>query len=270
MRNYAASRYKSSVALFWIKKAFFDFWDNFLAIILLNLGFIAVGTVPFVIAPQFQAAGPLLAIFALLAGIALVFVYATAVAMIARDISNYEGLAWGLILEYLRETWATGVLYAALTVGSFFLLTIAFPTYASMDNFIGAVALALLFWAAVIWYLGLQFYLPVRSRLDTNVKKILKKCFIVFFDNPLYAVGSAVGFAFVLGISVFTAFLVPGPAGAFVWLQSGFKLRLLKYDHLEENPEADRRRIPWDRLLVEDRERIGKRTLRGMIFPWKE
>jgi hypothetical protein len=44
---------------------------------------------------------------------------------------------------------------------------------------------------------------------------------------------------------------------------------MYKYDYLEKNP-GDRRRIPWDALLVEDRERVGKRTLKGMIFPWKE
>jgi hypothetical protein len=29
-------------------------------------------------------------------------------------------------------------------------------------------------------------------------------------------------------------------------------------------------RVPWDALLAEDREQVGVRTLRGMIFPWKE
>ena len=48
------------------------------------------------------------------------------------------------------------------------------------------------------------------------------------------------------------------------------KLRLYKYDYLEENPDAKRNDIPWDALLIDERERVGKRTLRGMIFPWKE
>jgi hypothetical protein len=44
----------------------------------------------------------------------------------------------------------------------------------------------------------------------------------------------------------------------------------MKYDYLEENPRADRKHIPWETLLREERERVGKRTLKGMIFPWKE
>ncbi|MFP4373416.1 MAG: hypothetical protein ACLFPO_03725 [Spirochaetaceae bacterium] len=258
------------MALFWIKKAFFDFWDHFLAVILLNLGFIAVAAIAFVLAPEIQPAAPVLGVIILLAGVALLFVYGAAVAMSARDITDYHSLQWSSMLEYLRELWPAGLVYAAMMIGSLFLLTIAIPTYAAMNNLFGTAALALLFWAAVIWYAGLQFFLPVRTRLDRNFKKIIKKSFLVLFDNPLYALGSAVGFVLIVGVSVFTAFLLPGPAGAVIWLQAGFKLRLLKYDYLEEHPDADRRRIPWDRLLVDDRERVGKRTFKGMIFPWKE
>ena len=258
------------MALFWIKKAFFDFWDHFLLTILLNLGFIAVGTVAFVLAPQIQAAGTVAAVIVLVIGVGLLFVYAGAVAMIARDISDYKNPTWRSLLEYVQVIWPSALLYAAMMVGSFVLLTVAIPVYAGMDNLLGTAALALLFWAAVLWYLGLQFFFPVRSRLDTKLKKVIKKSFIVLFDNPLYTLASAFGIVFITVISVFTAFLLPGPAGAIIWLQCGFKLRLLKYDYLEEHPDADRRHIPWDRLLIEDRERVGKRTFKGMIFPWKE
>lgn len=258
------------MALFWIKKAFFDFWDNFIATILLNLGFIALGAVPFVLAPEVQAVSPVLGVLILLIGVVLLFVYGAAVAMLARDIVDYRSTSWSSLVAYLREMWPVGFLLGGMVVGSLFLLSVAIPTYAGMNNLLGAGALALLFWAAVIWYVGLQFFLPVRSRLDTNFKKILKKSFIIVFDNPLYALGSGIGFVLVTILSVFTAFLLPGPGGALIWLQAGFKLRLLKYDYLEEHPDAERRRIPWDRLLVEDRERVGKRTLKGMIFPWKE
>jgi uncharacterized membrane protein YesL len=258
------------VTLFWIKKAFFDWWDNFLLSILLNLGFIAVASIAFALAPRFQSTSPLFGLLVLIFGVAMLFVYGAGVAMVARDIADYRTPGWNTIIEYIRATWGTGLLYGAMLVGSFVLLSVALPTYAGMNNLLGAVALALLFWAAIIWYVGLQFYLPVRSRLDTNIKKIIKKSFIVLFDNPLYAIASALGFTAITVLSVFTAFLLPGPAGALIWLQSGFKLRMLKYDYLEEHPDADRKHIPWDRLLVEDRERVGKRTLKGMIFPWKE
>ncbi len=258
------------MTLFWIKKAFFDFWDHFLVAIILNLGFIAVATVAFVIAPQIQGAGTALALIVLFIGIGLLFVYAGAVAMVARDISKYRNPSPASVLAYAREIWPTALIYAALVVGSLVLLTVAIPVYAGMNNLLGTAALALLFWAAVIWYVGLQFFFSVRAFLDTAFKKIIKKSFVVLFDNPLYSLISAFGFVFIIIVSVFTAFLLPGPTGAIIWLQSGFKLRLLKYDYLEEHPDADRRQIPWDRLLLDDRERVGKRTLRGMIFPWKE
>ncbi|HVP19812.1 MAG TPA: hypothetical protein VMU36_12520, partial [Spirochaetia bacterium] len=89
-------------------------------------------------------------------------------------------------------------------------------------------------------------------------------------DNPGFSIGLAICALIVAGVSVFTAFLLPGFATVLLWWNVAAKLRLYKYDWLEQNPGADRRRVPWDALLVEDRERVGKRTLRGMIFPWRE
>ena len=64
--------------------------------------------------------------------------------------------------------------------------------------------------------------------------------------------------------------MLPGISAVVLWISVGLKLRLYKYDYLEKNPEANRKKIPWDALLVADKDRVGKRTLRGMIFPWKE
>jgi hypothetical protein len=74
----------------------------------------------------------------------------------------------------------------------------------------------------------------------------------------------------VLVASLFTALLLPGISSILLFWNTAFKLRLYKYDWLEQNPGSNKKSIPWDALLVEDRERVGKRTLKGMIFPWKE
>jgi len=67
-----------------------------------------------------------------------------------------------------------------------------------------------------------------------------------------------------------TAGLLPGLAGLALGSDVALKLRLHKYDWLEAHPDANRRKIPWDDLLEEDRELVGKRTFRGMFFPWKD
>jgi hypothetical protein len=86
----------------------------------------------------------------------------------------------------------------------------------------------------------------------------------------MFAVGLAIGGVFIMLVSFVTAFLVPGITGLAIWYQSALRLRMYKYDYLEEHPDTPKREIPWDALIYDDRERVGKRTLRGMIFPWKE
>jgi len=45
---------------------------------------------------------------------------------------------------------------------------------------------------------------------------------------------------------------------------------MYKYDYLEAEADADRKHIPWDELLYEERESVGNRSLKNMIFPWKD
>lgn len=255
---------------FLIKKSFFDVWDNFIGSVLVNLGFVLLMAIPFAIPFAIADSLPALTLVILALGILLLFVFAGGASLAARDIANYEGIEWRALWSYVTETWKSSLLFGLINVVLVFLLSVAFPVYTGMENLFGIAAAAVLFWAYVVWLLAAQFFFPVRAQLDEKFGKILKKCFVLFFDNTGYAIASFVVLILLSAVSVFTAFLIPGIMGILVWLQDGVKLRVYKYDYLEEHPDAERRRLPWDALLVEDRERVGKRSFRGMIFPWKE
>jgi hypothetical protein len=55
---------------------------------------------------------------------------------------------------------------------------------------------------------------------------------------------------------------------------NALRLRLYKYDYLEAHPEIktakERRIIPWDELIQEDKDALGPRSFKSFIFPWKE
>ncbi|TVR59014.1 MAG: hypothetical protein EA426_07845 [Spirochaetaceae bacterium] len=258
------------MALFLIKKWFFDLWDNFLAIILLNLGFIVILAFPVFIPELLIEASPALSLFSLILGVFLFFIYAGAASLSARDIADYKAPEIKEFFGYIRESWVSSAILAAIFLLHFFILNVAFPVYSSMQNLMGLAAMVFLFWASVVWLLSSQFFFPIRARLDTKIGKVLRKCFVIFFDNTMFALFAAIAAIAIVVISAATAFLIPGIGGFLLWYQAGFKLRMYKYDYLEENPDANRRKIPWDALLIDDKERVGKRTLRGMIFPWKE
>ncbi|MFP4375523.1 MAG: hypothetical protein ACLFP4_00640 [Spirochaetales bacterium] len=255
---------------FLIKKAFFDMWDNFLGVVIMNLGFIALLSLPFLL-PQAVAPFGLLPIVLVHAvSIVLISIYSGVVAMMARDIANYERPEFTKFVPYLRETWVSSTVFGLIFVGIGLVLFIGFPVYANMGNLLGFAAIVFLGWALIIWLFASQFFFPIRAQLDSQNKKVLRKCFVVFFDNTFFSILLGIGSLAIAIGSFFTAFLLPGFAGLVLWHQVALKLRLYKYDYLEENPDANRKSIPWDALLIEDRDRVGKRTLRGMIFPWKE
>ena len=254
---------------FLIKKNFFDLWDNLFKVALINIGFIASLSFP-VFVPTLLGGLPALGMAALLIGILWCFVYLSAAALSLKTLSDYGNFGFADFFNNLKIVWPAGLVLGAIVFLGVILVTVVLPFYLSMGSMIGLLLGAVIFWTLVVAVLALQFFFAVRARLDTKITKVIKKCFIIFFDNPLFCIFTLIHNAVILAVSVFLAFLFPGPAGILLFLDEGLRLRLLKYDWLEANPEANRRQIPWDALLIDERERTGTRSLKSFIFPWKD
>ena len=254
---------------FLVKKAFFDMWDNLFRVLLMNVGYVALLAL-FSFLASAAISIPGISVALVVIGVALAAVYTGAVSRMCAEIADYRQPGFADFIRFLRETFVSSLLLALAVVAYGFVVSVAFRFYGGMKSIVGPLAVALLFWVTMAWLLSVQYYFPIQSRLDRKFRKIFRKTFLVFFDNPGFSIGLLICALIVLTVSVFTALLLPGLATILLWWNVAFKLRLYKYDWLEENPGANRRKVPWDALLVADRERVGKRTLRGMIFPWKE
>lgn len=286
--------------LFLIKKAFFDMWDNLFRIFALNLGYVLIisgsGFLLSAVPPgQFAYFG------VLVIGSAALSVFTMGTTAIASGMADYKAPEWMVFIDAIREHWLPAVLLVAINAVIFlFLLLIALPVYT--QSTIGLIALGLLGWTAVFWLLSSQLFFPLVTRMGDPFGKAMRKCFTLMFDNTGFLVGLFIALnvsaPYLLGLFLlmFLAFptqlliygspllLLPGPASAVLLLTVAFKLRMYKYDYIEEQQQANDRqpkveqdgrrrrrvRVPWDALLAEDREQVGVRTLRGMIFPWKE
>jgi uncharacterized membrane protein YesL len=254
---------------FLIKKTFFDMWDNMFRILLMNLGYILVLAFFFLLAPLFTAL-PGLFIATLVLGIALLALYTGVVSKICAEIADYKQPGFADLARFFKESFASSLLLAAALAAYVFVVSIAFQFYGGLKSLAGPLAIALLFWVTVGWVFASQYFFPIQSRLDRKFRKIFRKTFLVFFDNPGFSIALFICSGIVLVLSVFTALLLPGLSTILLLWNAAFKLRLYKYDWLEQNPGSSKKSIPWDALLVDDRERVGKRTIKGMIFPWKE
>jgi hypothetical protein len=236
---------------------------------LLNLGFIASLAIP-VFLPPLLAGVPVLGLGVLFIGILWCFVYLSAAALCLKSVSDYSGFGFAEFFANLKIIWPLGLIAGALVFVCYLLITMVIPFYLAMNSMVGLLLAAVIFWTLVVGAISLQFFFAVRSRLDTKFPRIIKKCFIIFFDNPGFALFVFLSNILMLAISVFLAFLFPGPAGILLYLDEALRLRLFKYDWLEANPDANRKQIPWDAILIDERERTGTRSLKSFIFPWKD
>ena len=256
---------------FLIKKTLYDLWDNMIRIVALNLGFLICSVIPLlpVLFPRIFGSDLFILISAVL-GTLICSIYLATAAFTIKSISDYGTFIFKDFLDNLKKAWPAGIAMFVFLFIVYIVISIVIPFYASMDSLLGLALSALLIWILVFALLSFQFYFAVYARLGANVKKSFKKCMLISLDNTGMAVFLFIHNILALIISVVFLFMFPGPVGVFLYLDEALRLRLLKYDYLDANPQADCKKIPWDALLIDEREKTGNRTLKNFIFPWKD
>lgn len=247
-------------------------WDNMFKVVVLNLGFLACTAIPIFLpmltANFFDSVVLEMVLSAL--GILVCCIYLAAAAHCIKSISDNRTFFFNEVFKYLKVSWRPGLVMGLFVFLLYLVVSVIFPFYLSMESPFGLVLAAIVFWATVFAIMSFQFYFTVYVRLGSKVIKALKKCMIISLDNSGFAFFFFIHNIVVLIISTVFVFMFPGPVGILLYLDEALRLRLLKYDWLEANPEENRKKIPWDVLLVEEREKTGTRSLRNFIFPWKD
>lgn len=254
---------------FFLKKAFFDGWDNLIAIAVLNLGFVLI-LLGFLTLPMMLIKAPVMVLIVTIVLIFILHFYAGGVSVYTYGFLTGKAPDFKSLFPGIAAIWRLAALFGAISSFQVIVLVIGFPFYFSMGGIIGLTAASILFWFSIFWWLVSLWLFPVRVQLDESIKGIFKKSLFLCFDNPGFSIFLGIYTLFNIVLSAVTAFLLPGASGILLSHQIALKLRMYKYDFLDENPGANRKNIPWDALLLDEKEKVGNRTLKGMIFPWKE
>lgn len=256
---------------FLLKKSFFDAWDHLGMLIAGNLAILLTASAG--LWPMFkllESENPAGFVFPVIA-LPLLFIVTGTVSSLASSAADYKRVPWSDIPAVFRKTWKASLLASVAAGGFFAVSSFGMTYYSSLKTMLGLGASALLFWISAGVYCILIWFFPVRNRLTGNFKKSVKKSALIMFDNMLLTL--FLGFIFIplqMLLWPLTAFGAFGPAGIQLSMNGALRLLMFKYDWLEEHPDANRRDVPWFELLIDEKERVGKRTLKGMIFPWKE
>ena len=248
---------------FYIKKGFYDIWDNFLLLFLLNIGFAFIlGIIIWL--PYFLSFSQVLSALGLCAGLMLFHLYTGAAARLTGDMADCKSVSFRSFTAHFREGFAVSLTMGGIAVLQVVILLLILPFYFQVGGLPGLAAMSLIFWTNFFWLLAAQYYHPVAQRLDTNVIKVIKKSLMLLMDNLPFTLFMGLGSCLIFFL------LIPGIAAVLLWQQTGLRLRLYKYDYLDAHPGAVRNEIPWETLLEQEKEQAGSRSFKSLIFPWKE
>ena len=255
---------------FFIKKAFFDGWDNLLGIFVFNLAYVALLVIGLAV---FSSMGSNTALYLLLF---LAFIFVVAVCMggsagVVFNYSNYTRDSWQAFRDSIGRNIRHSVLYALVMAVFFLNIVFTIPFYLSSGS-LGLLICIVLLWLEVLIFIAVPYYFPLMNLLPADRPlKTARKCLIIAADNMGFTIFLAFYNLFCIALSVFTLGLIPGLTGMQLAAQDGMKLLMFKYDWIEkENPDVkERRHAPWADLLYDEKEKVGPRSLKSMIFPWK-
>lgn len=243
-------------------------WDHLLEILVLNIAII-VFIFAYILPPFLVQFHPAILFIYLLAGIMLFNVITSAASRFTMEMSDYESPDFRAFFTYMSSYWKQALAGALIMVVSLMVFLFVIPYYFIEGSIISLILGTIVFWAWLTVVAACFYFYPTVFRLNKSILKSIKASFAFFFENILFSLFMVLGIIVILPVSGIFIFLFPGPAGILLWINVCYKIRLYKYAYLEDHPGADRKKIPWAELIREDDKRVGKRTLRGMIFPWK-
>ena len=238
---------------------------------MLNLGFLVCTAIPLLpsLIPSLFSSDLMTGIFGV-AGTLICSIYLSAAANAIRVISDYGTFTYGDFIKSFKTTWPAGITMFAILLLLYMIFTVVIPFYGGMGSVFGLILSMVVIWITVFALLSFQYFFTVYARLGNSIKKTLKKCMLISLDNTGLSIFLIIHNLIALVISIIFVFMFSGPVGVLLYLDEALRLRLLKYDWLEANPDANRKKIPWDAILIEEREKTGTRTFKNFIFPWKD
>ena len=268
---------------FFLKKNFSDGWENFFFLILQNVFPLVFGVAAYFAMRFVSQAMPVLQYPTLIVAAGIFSVIVFSCGMNAAKIANYGAATFSLFFKSIKHVWKIGFSFGALYAVALLMLRFGISYYLGMflntGSSVGLLLTAVLSWFTLVCVIALQWFIPLYFLQDeNNFYKCLKKSFIVFFDNAGFSVLVFVYNCLLLVLSLIVFTLFPGVSGIVLSVTNALRLRLYKYDWLEEMNEKEpgfendrdkRSEVPWDELLAEDKETLGPLKLGRIIFPWK-
>jgi len=273
--------------IFFIKKNFCDVWDNLFHTMIVNIFITLASALAFFLVaitgglPGGESAKNLVSLLALVFACCLVCTLIIAEGENALKIASFEGPKIGKFFKNILPSLKDGVflgLYVALVL-CIALVSIPYyfhvwvPADGSRGSMLGLLMMSLVFWFVFITVFSLQYFVPIRSIMHNNFTKCLKKCYILFFDNLCFTLGMGLMNLVNILVMIFTVGILNGSATITITCTEGLRLRLYKYDWYEVNPDLtpkERRDVPWQDLIANDKKILGPRHWKSFIFPWKE
>ncbi len=257
---------------FLIKKSFWDYWDRMGLMLLLNLMLLAAAALCFYIPWMLVQAGlALLSLVSLVVFGGVFFLILGANSRLCSEVAYFRSLYFRNYWTFMKEKAPKTLLFYLVILALTFIVYTALSFYGSNTggSLIALAAFFFIFWIAVLLLFSAGYYFPLSNIMADPFKKNVKKCFILFFDNPGVSIVVSLISLVLFAVSVATALLIPGISAIALLWENLMKFLMLKYDFLEENSDVNRKKVPWDIILREERETVGTRTLGDMIRPWK-
>jgi len=256
-----------------IRKAFYDGWDAILFLLIANIFLWAVGFGGFALVHLFSSQ------FCLSVFILVLTVLSLGVVLLALSdelalITSYAPLSFKRFFSSLKKHVIQGPLFILMIIFFLGAFPLAVHWYFSLGRVFGMIIGICMLWFTLVFLLSLQWFLPVKSQLEKNFFKAVKKSFIIFFDNPGLSLFMLVYSLALLVISLVPFLLMPGISGILLAQNEAFRFLMKKYDWMEDNPEISfktaRKEVPWDDILDDDYDVIDSRSLKNLFFPWRD
>lgn len=257
-----------------LRKNFYEGWDNVMYFLVPNVimdVIVALSALFMFLGREFLLVWAIVVLVAFI----LLSILSLSWGKIACDIVDYKSIEFKDYFKNIPSCIIDGIFLGLFYFAFFVILFFGIQFYFRKEaTFAGLFAGCMFCWVAIVIFLAMQWFIPIKSNMKTSFSKTIKKCFILFLDNIAFSLFITLYNLFLTVVSIIMIGVAPGMCGLLFARANAFRILLKKYDYIEqvqkEQNITGKIKIPWKELVKEDNEIVGVRTFKSFFMPWKE
>lgn len=249
-----------------LRKSFYDFWDNAVAFMLMNIPFAAFLLSLYALAGR-AGEMPAISLLGMIFLDVLYSLYSLFVSSCCYRVSRKRGRMLEGVKD-IRKRIPHALFHSLISIVLALSMLAIGPFFISLNSVLSVAIGMTVILLSALFYLCFQYYFPIAACAQSDSPmQVLSRCLAFFMNHMKLSIVLFLSTAISLILSVLLGFIIPGISMVILLRMTMTRMIVILYEYLETHSDESMASLDWDAVYEQEYDEVDGRTLLGLLMP---